>query len=1026
MLNRLNKMIVGLVVLVGIILIIPMKSTHAADYVVAPQLATGYYHSSVLLSDGTVWAWGRNVKGQLSYDEGAYSTWPLLIRNLDHVKLIATSIMSNYAIKEDGTLWAWGLNENGQLGDGTLENRTAPVQVSGISGVTAVSTGLGYHVLALKSDGTVWAWGRNDNGELGDGTTTQRQLPVEVAGLTDVVALVNAGYHSLAMKSDGTVWAWGRNSYGESGGGVSADRTTPFQVSISGVKAIAAGDHHSIAVKEDGTVWAWGRNTYGTLGDGTTTNRVVPVQVIGIDHVKTVVGGTHFNYALKEDGTVWSWGYNNYGQLGDGTTATKLSPVQVSDLTDVVSIAAGGYNGTAMQSGGEVWAWGYNGYGELGDKSRESRSVPVRNAAILDLTPPTIADPVIIPTDITETGVTLSWEKATDNLSKQEELEYQVYQISSLTEITVSAIEADGIRIGDYEVDMDSKQVIGLYDGQTYNYSVIVKDKDGRKSVYNKVTIITIEIPTYSVTYHTNGGAGSVPMDNNVYDQGELVSVLESGDLTRSGYTFAGWNTQADGNGTTYMAGATFSIGEVNVELYARWIADSTDSSSEGNSDSHSTIPSPGGDTGNSLEEFTGLSVTVNGLAQELVGHVSITKEDEQVLMTVYMDTDKLKAQLEKEGEKPEIIISVTQNMDKVSVVLTGNAIKGMENKQSMLIVQTLNGNYKLPMEEIMLDSWTVPFGEQVPIADMVFHINIAKSGAAQIALLNSIANEEGFIVIGPPVEFTITISYNDKLIEVSKFNSYVEREISLPHGVGSSHITTAVRMEADGTIRHVPTRFRTQEGKVIAVVSSLTNSTYLLIGNPIRFADVESHWAKDAVNDMGSRRVVRGVDESHYNPNASITRAEFASILVRALGLADTMKTNAFTDVKTGAWYNGLVTTAVEYGIIEGYADGKFRPTHTITREEAIVMIYRAMKLVGLDTNFSSKDIESTLSTFVDGSAVHSWAERAVVATVTSQLIQGSNSKLMLERDISRAETAIIIQRMLYKANLIDPINPQ
>ncbi|MGG1517754.1 InlB B-repeat-containing protein [Paenibacillus oryzisoli] len=1180
MLNRLNKMIIVLVVLLGFIPMAPMKSAHAADDVVAPQLATGYYHSAVLLSDGTVWAWGRNEKGQLAYDTGTYSTWPVLIRNLDHVKQIATSIMSNYAIKEDGTLWAWGLNGNGQLGDGTLMNRTLPVQVSGISGVTAVSTGLGYHVLALKNDGTVWAWGRNDNGELGDGTTTQRQLPVQVVGLTDVVTLVNAGYHSLALKSDGTVWAWGRNSYGESGGGISADRTTPYQVSISGVKAIAAGDHHSMAVKEDGTVWTWGRNTYGTLGDGTTTTRVIPVQVTGLDHVKSVAAGTHFSYALKEDGTVWSWGYNNYGQLGDGTTTTRLSPVQVSGLTDVVALGGGGYNGTAMQSGGEIWAWGYNGYGELGDKTRESRTVPVRNAAVLDLTPPAITNPDITPTDITETGVTLSWQKATDNLSKQEELAYQVYQIGSRTAATVSAVESSGIRIGTYERDMDNKQVTDLYDGQSYTFIVIVKDKDGNKSIYNKVAIRTLAIPTFSVTYHTNGGTGTVPTDANVYYQGETVTALGSGDLLRPGYTFAGWNTQADGNGTTYAVGAdfnigaadvelyakwtqnptytvtyvvydgtgavpidsnayeqgmpvtvlgntgnltrpgytfagwntqkdgngttfmagatftigtenvalyakwtqnptytvtyvvyggtgavpidsnayeqgmpvtvlgntgnlrnpgytfagwntqkdgsgtayvagdTFSMGAENVELYAKWLADSVDDSSDGgDSDTETGIPSADENTEKSLETYAGLRVTVDGQDQDLIHDVSISQN--QAEMTVYMDTDKWQEQLEEKDERPEVVISVTQQVDKVSLVLNGNAAADLVNKQGMLIVQTVNGNYKLPMGEIMLDTWTKSFGEQASPADMVFHLDIAKSRSAQ-------TGNENVTVVGSPVDFTVAISYHGKEIQIKAFNAYVERELPLPEGVSSSAVTTAVRIEADGTMEHVPTRFTTRQGKSVAVVSSRTNSMYALIANSIGFEDVASHWAKDVVNDLGARMVVSGMDQYDFHPDASITRSEFTAILVRALGLANSMSTiPAFTDVEEDAWYSESIAAALSFGLIEGDADGTFHPNRTITREEAIAMIYRAMKLAGLDTNFSSSDIQATLSPFVDGTSVHAWAEQAVVATVTSGLIQGSHAKLMLGREMTRAETAAIVYRMLVKANLIDTIQP-
>ena len=226
------------------------------------------------------------------------------------------------AIKTDGSLWAWGDNQYGQLGDGTTTNRLTPVQV--LTGVAAVAVG-DLHSLALKTDGSLWAWGVNGDGELGDGTTTQRLTPVQV--LTGVAAVVGGNAHTLAIKTDGSLWAWGWNWYGELGDGTTTQRLTPVQV-LTGVAAVAGGGSHTLAIKTDGSLWAWGWNGYGELGDGSRTQRLTPVQVLtGVAAV--AAGGCCHTLALKNDGGLWAWGWNGFGQLGDGTTANRPSPVSV-------------------------------------------------------------------------------------------------------------------------------------------------------------------------------------------------------------------------------------------------------------------------------------------------------------------------------------------------------------------------------------------------------------------------------------------------------------------------------------------------------------------------------------------------------------------------------------------------------------------------------------------------------------------------------------------------------------------------
>jgi RHS repeat-associated protein len=285
------------------------------------------------------------------------------------------------AVGSDGYVYAWGQNIDGQLGNGTTTNADTPQKIDSLSSAVAVAAGSA-HSLALKSDGTVWAWGSNQYGQLGNGSTTNSSTPVQVDDLSDVTAISAGagGSHSLALKSDGTVWAWGYNAYGQLGNGTKTSSDTPVQVSgLSGVVAIAAGADHSLALKSDGTVWAWGFNNDGQLGNtSVSSTSSTPVQVSGLSDVIAIASGGNTSLALKSDGTVWAWGQNNYGQVGNGTTTMQATPVQVSGLTGVTAIAEGGHHSIALKSNGTVWTWGYNYYGQLGNGTKTNATTPVQ------------------------------------------------------------------------------------------------------------------------------------------------------------------------------------------------------------------------------------------------------------------------------------------------------------------------------------------------------------------------------------------------------------------------------------------------------------------------------------------------------------------------------------------------------------------------------------------------------------------------------------------------------------------------
>jgi len=428
----------------------------------------------------------------------------------------------------------------------------------------------------------------------------------------------------------------------------------------------------------------------------------------------------------------------------------------------------------------------------------------------------------------------------------------------------------------------------------------------------------------------------------------------------------------------------------------------------------------PSGAVGNPSSDMAWFRIVVDGKEFNQIATADTSQEGGTTVLAVKLDTAKLVELLAKTAQRPVILIPVAASADKITVALTGDAVKALANKQAVIELQTPNGSYTLPASEIGVDTLSKQLGDPAKLSDILVRVSISKGDSAIVKLLANTAARERFTVVVPPIDFSITASYNGRTANTGKFSSYVKREIPLPNGADPGKMTTAVTLEADGTTRHVPTYISSRDGKYFAVFHSLTNSAYVLIQRSVVFVDVNGHWAQQAVNDLAYRKIVSGVDETHYRPDAAITRAEFAAIVVRALGLADNGQTSSFTDVKNGDWYIGAVAKAQEYGIVEGYKDGTFRAAKTITRQEAIEMIVRGMKLAGLDTSISAADVDAVLSGFSDGATVAAWARQAVAAAVKSGLVSGSGLRLKPANNITRAETAVIVQRLLKQAKLI------
>jgi len=439
-------------------------------------------------------------------------------------------------------------------------------------------------------------------------------------------------------------------------------------------------------------------------------------------------------------------------------------------------------------------------------------------------------------------------------------------------------------------------------------------------------------------------------------------------------------------------------------------------------SPSGSPSPSGGGNASNEnpSSATTSVDVLVNGKVERM-GTAMTSKVNGRTVITVTVDQKKLEDKLAAEGPGATVIIPVMAESDVVVGELNGQMIRNMESKQAVLEIRTNQAAYTLPVQQINIGSISDQIGNSVPLKDIKVRIEIAESTANTIKAVENAANKGSFTLIAPPIEFTIKATYEGKTVVVSKFSAYVERTFAIPDGVDPKKITTGVVVEADGTVRHVPTKIVMIDGKYYAKVNSLTNSAYSIIWHPIEFSDVVNHWAKDAVNDLGSRMVIDGKGDGSFGPESDITRAEFVAILVRGLGLKPENEASPFKDVKASDWYNGAISTAYSYQLINGLKDGSFHPNAKITREEAMVITAKAMTITGLKAKLSAQSIDKILSPFADAKKASSWALSGIADIIQSGIVTGKSGTKLAPKDyITRAEVASIVKRLLQKSDLI------
>ncbi|MFB0921451.1 MAG: S-layer homology domain-containing protein, partial [Oscillospiraceae bacterium] len=559
----------------------------------------------------------------------------------------------------------------------------------------------------------------------------------------------------------------------------------------------------------------------------------------------------------------------------------------------------------------------------------------------------------------------------------------------------------------------------------TNNIKIIIRAEDGTEKTY-RITVTRAAAPTSSDADLTGivikNGTLSPAFNKDVVNYN--VNVANS--VTKEAVTPTLSDSSASYtmlvNGVSAGSGADVSI-NVGANVFTI-VVTATDGTQKtyAISVSRADAPSDGGGVGGgSPQGGSNVPVTVGDSTIKAGTQTTGKTEDGREETTVTVDNSLVDAQLNTSGSGARVLIPVSGSQEVKGCSLTGEMVQKMENNNSTLQIQTENVTYSIAASQINIKEAVSGLGSDIKLSDVTVKVKIENASAETAGTIAKIAGTDGFAVIVAPVEFSITVGYGDKTATVDSFTSYVTRTVAIPDYVDPARITTAVVIDDDGSVRHVPTRVVKIDGHYYAEINSLTNSTYAIIYNQASFTDISAHWAESAINDMGSRKVVTGVGNNLYAPDRSITRAEFAAVIVRAMGLSQGTTESEFTDVALGDWFNGYVDTAAKYGLITGYDSLSYGPNGNITREQAMAVIARAMKLTGLSVSLTANETDALLAEYTDSASISDYSNASIAACVKAGIVIGTcDGRISPKGCVTRAELAVMVSRLLQKSELI------
>ncbi len=865
-------------------------------------------------------------------------------------------------------IWTWGSNLYSHLGDGSTNDRSSPTQMGDADDWSVVATGE-YHTLAIKTDGTLWAWGLNNRGQLGDGSTDNSSTPKQI-GTHSNWAAVSAGYrHSLALKTDGSLYAWGYNGSFQLGDGTNVNRPTPTKISETyDWAAVSAGDFHSLALKTDGSLWAWGQNDFGQLGMGVDDNqpRNIPTQIGSEYDWAAVSTGSKRTVALKTDGSLWSWGNNQNGQLGDGTTDTisdvRGVPTKIGE-SGWTSISAGVNHTVALKTDGSLYAWGRNEDGQLGmgADDTDSRTSPTQIGDANDWTE--IFAGGYHSMALKTNGSLWAWGnneygQLGDDTMADKHIPTQIDDVNDWAGIsaglyhTVALVEpTDPPIVADLEI------VRGLLADGTEDQA------------YSHTFTATGGTPPYSFSL----ADGNLPTGLSLTPNGEL-----SGTPTESG-TFSFTIEVADNALNTDSSEFTLTIDEKST-------------SGGGGSSRRSTPSTP--------EPTVNATIETGNYKESYEVDIDESKESATISLSSDAVNSAFRASEADEDGKETVTIEMPT----------------VENTNDYILevpAEVLSQDHSVRMIQMSSEVGTITLP-----SNMLTGTGHESSGDIGISIGNGDPSglpEEVQDLIGdrPIIELKLTagnqtIEWNnpDAPVEVSIPYTPTEEELANPENIVIWYI------DGEGNAVKVPSgRYDPETGRV---TFSTTHFSEYAVGQVFKtFSDIGGvPWAKDQINVLASKGILREVFEDQYMPAAAITRADYLYFLVRTLGVDAKIDQN-FEDIQENAYYYEEIGIAKKLGITNGTGNNLFKPDESITRQDMMVLTERALKMLKI---IKEQNTALTLDGFSDKHLAADYAVDSMASLVKEGLIQGDGDKINPLGNTTRAETAVFLYRIYNK----------
>ncbi|WP_409345375.1 InlB B-repeat-containing protein [Paenibacillus sp. MBLB4367] len=416
------------------------------------------------------------------------------------------------------------------------------------------------------------------------------------------------------------------------------------------------------------------------------------------------------------------------------------------------------------------------------------------------------------------------------------------------------------------------------------------------------------------------------------------------------------------------------------------------------------------------------IDLLVNDDVQKNTAKLDRKKASDAEEIFIVVDNEAIIGKLSSEKAGSVLTVPQVSSAKRVEVAMNGQLLRQMLEKAGVFRFETEAAIYIVPAAALDVNGLLEQLGTPADLSKVTYKISVAFADKASSSRMEELAKNGDAKLYGSPVQFSIAAEYGGKIAKADKFDRYVERWIRLPKDIDPSQVTTGVSIATDGSMLHMPTRMESDNGTNYAVVSSLYNGQFALVNHKQAFGDTEGHWAEAAINELASRTVVNGTGERSFAPDTDMTRAEFAAIIVRALGLKlGNSGKRSFNDIHETDWYFSYVTTATEFGIVEGYETGDFGPTDRITREQAMVMIARAMSITGLKTGLQAGEADKLLAAFGDSEVSAEWARESIAASVKAGLVSGrSDGTISPKNEITRAEVVKLVTKLLQLSKLI------